>query len=394
MKKLGKKLIVLIIIIALAAFAVTLIKRKKQRLSAAPTYGMRPTPVKLVSSRRGSLDVKTDYIAVVEPVQTSVISARLIGSIEQIFCDEGDVVKAGDVLIKLDDREIKDNIVSVEADIAKALSELEANKATVNSLKDSVTYWTLEAKRDKTLAEKNAIPVSQAEATADKASEFEGRFKAAEHQSEALKHLADSLRAKKDRLETQLCYCTIRSPYDGVIKQRLVDVGTMASPGMKLLTMEDRSQWKLAFDVPQEDLSKVREGSPAQFLLGGDLQDVEITHMYPSLDKARMLRAEIYLSDAQAGGLKSGQYVPVSVLVEKIPNAVIIPTSCIVESPEHGKYVFVEKDGRLTHKEVEILATSQDEAAVKGIEPDEGIVTNTFLGWTILSGGEKVEVIK
>jgi len=394
MKKLAKKLIVLVIIIALVLLGITLIRLQKRRLAGAPTYGVRPTPVKLVSSRAGSFDVKTDYLAVVEPVQTTIISARLTSTIEKILCDEGDRVKAGDVLIKLDEREIKDEIISVEADIARVLSELEANKATIKSLKESAEYWSLEAKRDKTLADKNAIPVSQAEATADKASEFEGKLNAAKHQSAALEHLADSLRGKKDRLETQLSYCTIRSPYDGVIRERLVDEGTMALPGVKLLVMEDRSQLKLAFDVPQQDLSKVREGSTAQFLWAGKTHDVEITHMYPSLDKARMLRAELYISDAQADGLKCGQYVPVSVLLEKILVAVIIPRSCIVKSPDHAQYVFVEKDGSLTHKKVEVLATSQDDAAVKGIEPNEQIVTNTFLGWTILSNGEKVEAIK
>jgi len=381
MKKLSKKkIIVLIILAAIILFAVLLIQRKKHKLAGAPKYGMRPVPVRVITSRLGSLATKIDYLAVVEPVQTANVSARLTAAVDKLLCDEGDTVKAGDTLIELDGREIKN-------DIARVQSELEANKATVTSLEKSVAYWNREAGRDKTLADKGDIAGAAAEATADKASEFKGKLDAAKHKSAALEHLIDSL-------ETKLSYCTIKSPYNGLVTQRLVDPGDLATPAKKLLVIEDRSKLKLTFDIPQQDLAKVQEGLSIRFISNGKTQKAELTHMYPSLDKARMLRAEVFLSDNQIDSLTCGQYLAVSVLLNEIKDAVILPASCLVECPKHFKHVFVVKDGQLNHHKVKVLASTEDTVAVEGVEPNEQVVTNTFLDWTILSAGKKVEILK
>ncbi|MCD6460617.1 efflux RND transporter periplasmic adaptor subunit [bacterium] len=395
MKKLSRnKIVVLIILAAIVLFGIALIKRKEHKLAGAPKYGMRPIPVRVITSKLGNLAEKIDYLAVVEPVRIANLSARLTATVDKLLCDEGYAVNIGDTLIELDGREIKNDIAAVRADIAQAQSELSANKATVTSLKNSAAYWNREAQRDKTLADKGDIAGATADATADKANEFEGKLDTAEHKSSALEHLIDSLENRKAQFETRLSYCTIKSPYNGLVTQRFVDPGDMASPGKKLLAVEDRSQLKLTFDIPQQDLSKVQEGLSVQFISNGKMQEAELTHMYPSLDKARMLRAEVFLSDNQIDNLKCGQYLAVSVLLNEIKDAVIVPSSCLIEGPEHFNYVFIIKAGVLTYHKVKVLGSSADKAAVEGIGTNEKIVTNTFLGWATLSAGKKAEIIK
>jgi len=107
-----------------------------------------------------------------------------------------------------------------------------------------------------------------------------------------------------------------------------------------------------------------------------------------------MLRAEVFLSGDQIDGLTCGQYLTASVLLNEIKDAVILPASCLLEGPKHFQYVFVVKNGVLTHCKVEVLASTEDMTAVEGIEAGRQVVTNTFLGWTTLSAGKKVEVIQ
>jgi len=386
--------IVPLIVAALVLFAVALVRHKRKELSHAPKYGTRPIPVRVTTAKKGNISTKIDYLAVVEPVQVANVSARLTATVDKLLCDEGDTVKAGDVLVVLDGREIKDNIAAVEADIAQAQADLAANQATVTSLENSAAYWNREAERDKTLADKGDIAGSQAEATADKASEFKGKLDAAKHKSTALQHLISSLQSKKAQLETKLSYCTIKSPYNGLVTQRLVDPGDLASPGKKLLVVEDRNQLKLAFDIPQQDLSRVHEGLDVKFNVSGTVSRAKLSHMFPSLDKARMLRAEVFLSGSQRNGLSIGQYVEASVVLDEIKDVILVPASCLVECPKHLQHVFVINGDKLTHPIVKVLASSGDTVAIEGIEPDTQVVTNTFLGWTILSGGKKVEVLK
>jgi len=390
----GRVLVVAVVVGLLVVGAIALVKHKKAELSKAPQYDVGAMPVRVVAARRGNLVEKRDYLAVVESVRTATVSARLTATIEQVRRDEGDVVRTGDVLVVLDGREIRDDIAAVQAQVKQAGADLAANEARVASLERSVAYWDREAKRDATLAAKGDIPDSEAEGMADKANSLRGDLDAARSKSVAIGHLIDSLSGKKAQLETRLGYCTICSPYDGVVSWRMVDPGDLASPGKTLMVVEDRSQLKLAFDVPQGDLPAVREDLEVKFVSSGVERTAHLSHLFPSLDKARMLRAEANVPSAQAEGLSVGAYVPAAVVLNVRKGVTLVPTSCLVERSKGKQHVFVVKDGTLAHPTVQVLGSSGDSVAVEGVEPGEQIVTSTFLGWARLSAGRKVVVIE
>jgi len=394
LKRVLRVLVILLVLAGLGAGARFLVLRKKAALATAPKFGVRPLPVQVATARRGDLRQTLSYLAVVEPIREARISARLTATVEQVLHDEGERVKAGEVLIKLDGREIRDDIAGVEAQIAQAKSDLAANEATIKSLIDSVAYWRREAQRDKTLADKGTIPASEAEGTAEKANEFQGRLDTARQKSKAIGHLVQSLLRKKERLETKLGYCTIRSPYTGVVRWRQVDPGDLAAPGKALMVVADRSALKLAFDVPQQDLSSMHTGLHVVFAVGGQARQARLSHMFPSLNVARMLRAEVELSGQAMRGLSCGQYVPVSVVASEMKGVTLVPASALVECPKHKLHVFVVKDGKLAHPIVKVLGSSGDDVAVEGVEPGAQVVTSTFLGWVRLAAGQKVEVVK
>ena len=156
----------LIVIVLLIVSAVFLVRHKKHQLAQAPVYGIKPVPVRAETARKGNMLTKIDYLAVVEPIRVANISARLTSTVEKVFYDEGDKVTTSDELITLDARAIKDDITSLQATISQTRSHLIANDAIIKSLQHSFAYWTREAKRDKTLAEKGDIPGAAAEATA------------------------------------------------------------------------------------------------------------------------------------------------------------------------------------------------------------------------------------
>ncbi len=394
MKTIVRRTFVIIIVIMLITFGIILVKRKKHKLAQAPKYGLKPIPVWITRAKLGSLSSKIDYLAIVEPFHTANISARLTATIEKVLYDEGGVVKANEPLVILDGREIVYEISSVQADIAKTYSDLAANQATVKSLKDSVEYWKREAKRDKTLADKGDIPASQAEATADKYNEFKGKLDSAINKSQALRHLIDSLKKKQDQIKTRLSYCKITSPYNGIITRRLVDPGDLAVPGKNLMIIEDRSQLKLAFDIPQRDTNKIHEGLTVLFTVNGQKRSAKLSHLYPSLNEARMLRAEVFLSSTQSAGLSCGEYVSVSVVSNEFENVILLPASCVIEGPRKIKYVFTIQNDKLAPKKIKILASTEETVALEGIKPNEQVVTNTFLGWAVLSSGKEVEIVK
>jgi membrane fusion protein (multidrug efflux system) len=387
-------LITLVVVAALARGGMLLVKHKRQALAAAPRYGMQPTPVRVASARLGDLQKRRDYLAVVEPIRVADISARLTATVEKVLHDENEPVKAGEALLVLDTREIEEGIAAMKAQVEQAQADLASNRATVDSLAKTVAYWDREAERDKTLADKGAVPGAQAEGTMDKADEARGKLEAARQKSAAIERLIESLQRRQAQLETTLGYGTIRSPFDGLVSYRRIDPGDLATPGKSLMVVEDRSRLKLRFDVPQQDLPQVREGLEVDYSTAGQRHKATLSHLFPSLSAARMLRAEVYLEGACAEGLSSGAYVPLRVVVGDRKGVTLVPAAALIEAPDRQAHVFVVRDHHLEARGVRVLDAGGADVAVEGIQPGEQVVLSTFLGWAQLASGQPVEMMK
>jgi RND family efflux transporter MFP subunit len=394
LKKTARILVIIAMLAAIVFGGLFLVNRKKQALAQAPKYGMQPTPVRVATARKGELVRRRSYLAVVQPIRVANISARLTATVEKVLHDENDPVKEGEILVALDGRQIVESIEGMKAQVEQSQADLASNQATVESLVKTAAYWEREFQRDRTLADKGAIPGAQAEGTADKANDAKGKLDAARQKSFAIERQIESLKRKQAELETQLSYCTIRSQFDGLVSRRLVDPGDMASPGKDLMTVEDRSQLKLCFDVPQQDLPEVREGLAVGFTVDGQGRKASLSHMYPSLNLARMLRAEVYLLGPEAQGLSSGAYLSLDVVLSTTKDAILVPAASIIESPDRKPYVFVVNDGRLEVRPVRVFGSSGDDVAVEGVDAGQQVVLSTFLGWAQLSSGLKVEAMK
>jgi len=394
LRKAIRILIVLIVAAALVFGGVLLVKHKKQALAAAPKYGMQPMPVRVASARLGDLRKPRDYLAVVEPIRVADVSARVTASVEKVLRDENEWVKAGDVLVTLDSRQIEESIAAMKAQVEQTQADLASNQATVDSLERTVAYWDREAQRDRALADKGAIPGAQAEGTVDKASEARGRLDAARQKSAAIGRSIESLQRRQAELETTLDYCTIRSPFDGIVSHRRVDPGDLAVPGKSLMVVEDRSHLKLALGVPQQDRPAVREGLVVEYSAAQQSREAKLSHLFPSLNTARMLRAEVYLSGRGVDGLSSGAYVPLRVVLGNAKDVTLVPGTALIESPDGHAHVFVVRDGHLEARSVNVLGSSGDDVAVDGIQAGEQVVLSTFLGWAQLASGQMVEAMQ
>jgi RND family efflux transporter MFP subunit len=396
-----KKIIRIVIVLAMVALiivgGVLLVRHKKQALAAAPKYGLQPTPVRVAAAHQGLLLESREYLAMVEPIRVANISARLTATVEKVLHDENETVTggpSGDVLVVLDGKQIEDSIAAAKAQVEQAQADLASNQATVESLDKTNAYWQRELQRDKELAEKGAIPGAQAEGTADKANEAKGKLDAARQKSAAIQRQIEALQRKQAELETTLGYCTIRSPFDGLVSHRMVDPGDMAAPGKSLMVVEDRGRLKLSFDVPQQDLPTIRESLPVEYFVAGKKRTATVSHMFPSLSAARMLRAEVYLDGASMEGLSSGAYVPLRVILGSRKDVTLVPAASVVEAPDRKSHVFVVTEGHLEARPVSILGSSGGDVAVEGVRVGEKVVLSTFLGWAQLSSGLKAEAMK
>lgn len=354
--------IILIFVVLLAMFA--LVAKRRKAAKAAKPYGMRPVTVHVAEVTQQPIESAHSYLGVVEACQVARISSRISAKVDGVLRDEGDSVKAGELLLQLDDSDIQ--------------AQIKAAESTIKGLITNKKFWVGEYRRDSKLAKEGVISSVEAETTHNRMADAISKLKAAQRN-------LDSLRAK-------LVYTRLTSPFDGLVTTRDVDPGDLAAPGRILMVVEDHSALKIAFDAPQEDIQFLKTGLPVRIEAGGKTLDLVITHMYPSLNHARMVRVEVRASDDT--GFRIGSFIPLKVIWLRHENAITVPSESLMQRGPGDWLVFTVTDGTLALRPVKKIMASEGRVEVTGIQPGEQVVTSTFLGWANLSDGLKVEVIK
>ncbi len=181
------------------------------------------------------------FDGVVEAVRQTVLSAQVSGAVVAIEARVGDIVKAGQVLARIDARAAEQNVA--------------ANDAQVRSARATLEVATKEFERQRQLFEKRYT----SQAALDRA---EAQFKATQAQVSA--QLAQAGVAR-----TQSGFFVVKAPYGGVVAEVPVMQGDMAMPGRPLLTMYDPAALRVSASVPQSDLARLARDKPAKIQFPG-----------------------------------------------------------------------------------------------------------------------------
>lgn len=246
-------------------------------LAAAQTT--RPQPAPLATGAVALREVGDLYSAdaVIEAVRQATVSAQISGNVVQFFVDAGDRVKRGQVLARIDTRDADAQVNAGRAGVAQAQAQL--NQAR------------LSYERTQNLIKQGFV----SQAALDKA---DADLKTAEAALE-------SARAGNTQALTARSYAELRAPIDGVVSQRLLELGELAAPGRPVLMLHDPAQLRAVGAVPQFMLPQVSGARSAQVdlpTLGKRLPATRVT-VLPAAD-ARLLstvvRAELG-SDVPAG---------------------------------------------------------------------------------------------
>jgi membrane fusion protein, multidrug efflux system len=159
----------------------------------------------------------------VQPRRKTDVASQIMAAVREIKPRPGDRVRAGDVLIVLDDREL----VAQQREAVASLAATEADLATRRS----------NFQRVKTLSNSGS-------ASAEELNNVEGAFRVAETQVKRAKETIN-------RIEVQITYTKIAASTDGLVSERFVEPGDLATPGKPLLTVYDSSDLELQVNVPE-----------------------------------------------------------------------------------------------------------------------------------------------
>ncbi|KAF2990680.1 efflux RND transporter periplasmic adaptor subunit [Methylocystis sp. MJC1] len=330
--------------------------------------------VTTAQTRIQDVPVTIDAVGTVQALNSVVIRTQVDGRLLRLDFTEGQDVKKGDVLAEIDPALYK---AQYDQAVAKKAQD-EANLA--NARVDMARYEKLVAGKF----------LSQQQYATQKAqvSQLEAQVRADQ--------------AAIDNARTTLEYATIRSPIDGRVGIRLVDVGNIlhASDQSGIVVITQLKPINVVFTLPQQALPAVQKaqanGVAKVRALGSDNASVIETGELKVVDnQIDQLTGTVKLKSSFANdnlALWPGQFVNVRLMLDTIRNAIVAPSPAVQRGP-NGAFVYVlGEDG---HANIRSVTTGrQDENIVvvtSGLEPGTTIVTS---GFSRLSEGAKVHVIK
>jgi len=267
------------------------------------------------------------------------LSTEVPGIAEKIFFEEGRQVAKGQVLVKINDIELR-------AQLGQA--QTRQNLASEN------------ARRAKLLFEKEAISREEYDiATAD--------FKTAQAQTQLI--------------NAQIAKTSIRAPFSGTVGLRNISPGTYVTPDILIARLVNSSKVKITFSIPEKYASQVKVNTKVSFTIPGtkDKFQATIYALEPAVEEAtRTLRIRA-LADNPNGKFIPGTFANVELPLEKIKDAYVIPTEAIVPV-QGGKKVFVSRNGKADEVMVETATrTDKDIVVLSGLKAGDTVLTTGVL---------------
>jgi RND family efflux transporter MFP subunit len=195
---------------------------------------------------------------------TAQVAARVMGTVTSVLVREGDAVKAGQVLVTLDERELAERRSAARAAVdeaAHAREEIARGVAAAQAQADVTrkTYERYVMLRDK----KSVSPQEFDEVEAKQRAAQEG-LAAAQARQQQMASMAERAQAELRAMETVASYARVTAPFSGVVVRRMVEPGAMAGPGVPLLVVEASSQYRLEVTVDASEAASLKRGSKAR----------------------------------------------------------------------------------------------------------------------------------
>jgi len=293
---------------------------------------------------------------------TSIVAARVMGTITDVKVKEGDKVKAGDVLMTIDDREMAQKSAAAEAGHKEALNVLES--ARQNKSLAEVTY-----RRYKNLYEEKVISGQEMD-------QIETAKKVAESEYERVNEMVKRTKASLEEARVYYGFTKITAPVSGIITEKRIDRGSMAMPGVPLITVDDISQFKIEAYVDEKLSGKFKIGLSAYVVLGTTGERIEGTvgELVSAIDPAS--RTSLIRVYVKSPALKPGIFAKV-LIPEGKKDAVLVPKKAIVERGQLTGVYVVDEKSIMTYRLIKTGKPFGEKVeALSGLKGGEDIVVN------------------
>jgi RND family efflux transporter MFP subunit len=324
-----------------------------------------PMTVELGAIKKGDLSAHLIVVGNLIGEQTVDVAPKTSGRVESIRVQLGDRVRRNQVLAKIEDREIVEQV-------RQAVASQEVSKATIRQREADLRVAEVNFERSKNLYGRQLL----AKQALDDA---ESRYLAAQAQLDLSKAQQTQTDARLEELRINLQNTSVISPVDGFVGKRNVDAGAMVSQNSPIASVVDISRLRMVANVVEKDLRMVSVGDLADVEVDaypGETFRGRIARIAPVLDPStRTASMEVEVPNASFK-LKPGMYARVNLTVEDRKDVLVAPKNAVIDFESKRGVWVPSAENRAQFIAVELGIEDTDRVEIKsGLKEGDKIVT-------------------
>lgn len=390
MKNVKKIVICAVVIIAVIGAIVV-----KNNLSASKKANA-PTPVTQISVEAQNVkgvekNSSDTYKATLEASEQGIINSKISARIISISVENGQYANVGDTIATLDSQDIRNNIEASESQLKVTEQQLASAEVSLKKLKTNLDEATRNYDRQKSLYEKGGISKADFEAVEKTLSNAQADYEAGNVSIQTAKANIDMQKVSLGNLQDNLNNTVIKAPISGVISEKTMNIGQMASAGTALAKVNNISSLYATIQIPQDKINNIKIGQPATVTLegsdktySGTVQNIDLS----ADTTARVFNCKIKVDNTD-NMLHPGVFAKVEVISDQKTEIITVPINALVGT--EGDYsVFINDNGAAKKQKVTIGDTDKNNVQITtGIKDgDQVICTNT----STLQDGDQIEI--
>ncbi|WP_034474772.1 efflux RND transporter periplasmic adaptor subunit [Aestuariibacter salexigens] len=341
-----------------------------------------------------------DFIPVrgrVTPAQTVFLDAIEGGRVEEILVEDGAMLKAGELIVKLSNAQLQLNVLSNEARVAEQLNNMRSielsleqnrlqHKRNLVDIDYQIKMLTRQEAREKQLVENGTFAKNQYEDTRDTLEWYRNRkvvtlesqqtdTRMQEEQLAFLKKTSARLEGNLEISRQNLENMNVRAPVDGKLSGFDVEIGQSIPRGERLGQIDTPNDFKLTANIDEYYLDRVDIGQRATF----EDYELAISKIYPQVNNGKF-EVDFKFVGQQPAGIRRGQSIQTRLTLGDDSKALLIPNGTFFQDTG-GNWIFVvTADGQEALRRQITLGrrNSQFIEVLEGLEEGERVVTSPY----------------
>jgi multidrug efflux pump subunit AcrA (membrane-fusion protein) len=344
-----------------------------------PAAGMNAVDVKIETAKKQAIKTTYEMAGVLVPAQTLNIASKMIGQVIEMDSKIGDFVKLEDVIIRLETKTLNSQLRQAEAGMQSAEATEQSVKNQEELAKINLDIAQKAYNDAKIIYDSGASSKSQLDDAANKLELVKKQYEnaAGAARSQALASI-NTASANINNIRVQIENSVIKSPIDGVVVTKSINVGEIASPNVTLMTIADISTLKLKGTIPQELLPMLQVGQEIGVVVD-IFPDKEVKGKIESIGPMAVSTGAVFpieISIDNIGDIKAGLSAHAAIAITQ-DSGVVVPVGAITRNNGES-YVFVVKDNVVLKRIVtEGIKNGKEVQILKGLDVGEQVaVTN------------------